>query len=232
MLILVLAIGGCVDGFEEEIEPVGSDMEEGGPVVDTEPVVSVEATIGTSIGDSLENVPAQESLEDMSLKLSDFPSSFSEIEGSGVYQRDVSEFTHGDEERIGELTSAGWLENYYVEYVRMSEEVDDVVGKKLILEDYSISLSRYDEEKPFKTFMEESTEENEEWMVEQGYVLLDGEFGDGSVFGEYVDGNLLGYTLQFHVDNIFVNVYAKGRVGDIDKEQVAKYGRILEGRID
>jgi len=169
----------------------------------------------------------EKTLEEMNLIQDDFPVGFVLNDTTSGYQKNALEYQDGNQEAANELLAAGWQENYAVEFLKRSE-TQEVMGTKIILEDYFASLSRYDKAKDYANYFKKSISED---APAERAVELSQKFGDNSFFAKRTDSTTISYALFFTKNNIFVNFVAYGQARQITDEKVIEYARKIESRI-
>ncbi|MBN2127389.1 MAG: hypothetical protein JW703_03275 [Candidatus Diapherotrites archaeon] len=185
---------------------------------------------------SIQTETKEKALEEMNLKKEDFSEGFVLNDVFSGYQKNALEYKDGNQDAANDLLAAGWQENYAVEYIKRSE-TQEIMGTKIILEDYFASLSRYDVAKDYVNRFKKSIEENKKDLENNGNTMLSQKFGDNSTFAKYTETNqytgltTVSYTLYFTKNNIYVNFYANGQSRQITDEKVIELARKIESRI-
>lgn len=179
----------------------------------------------------------EKTLEEINLKEEDFPEAFVLNDLVSGYQKNALEYADGNSERANDLLEHGWQENYAVDFIRRSE-TQEIMGTKIILEEYSSSLSRYDKAKDYANYFKDAIEEYQTILEEgEGVTILSQKFGDNSVLAKSTETNeftgltTVSYVLYFIKDNVFVNFFAAGQSRQITDEKLIEYARKVESRI-
>lgn len=178
----------------------------------------------------------EKGLEEMNLKKEDFPAGFVLNDTVSGYQKNALEYKDGNQEAANELLAHGWQENYAVDFVKRSE-TQEIMGTKIILEDYFASLSRYDKAKDYPKFFKEFIAADKKGFEDVNATILAQSFGDNSIFAkstttnEYTGLTTINYELYFTKNNVFVNFMAAGQSRQINDEKVIEYARKIESRI-
>lgn len=185
----------------------------------------------------IETQPKEKTLEEINLNKDDFPEGFAFNDVVSGYQKNALEYADGNSDRANELLAKGWQENFAVDFVKRSE-TQEILGTKVILEDYFISLSRYDKAKDYVTYFKDSIDEYKmDYSNTEGVTILSQTFGDNSLFVKSTESNqytgltTVNYVLRFTKNNIFVNLNAAGQSRQITDEKVIEYARKIESRI-
>jgi hypothetical protein len=198
------------------------------------PIPKVETPTPTQVTQTL--IPSQEkSLEEMNLNANDFTSDFQLNDATSGYQKNALEYTGGNQSQANEFLSHGWQENYAAEYIKRSK-TQEIFGTKLILEDYLVSLSRYDKTKSYQGYFKDNMNEYKLFLSKNASILSQ-TFGDDSVFAKVTESNeftgitTVSYVIYFTKDNVWVNFFAVGQPRQISDEKVINYAKIVEARI-
>ena len=180
---------------------------------------------------SIQAQPIEKSLEEMNLKKSDFPDGFVFDDTSSGLQTNALDYKDGNQVAANDILAHGWQENYLVTYLKRSE-TQEIMGTKIILESYSVSLSKYDKAKDYVSYFKKTIENIQKASQDANEIVLSQKFGDGSDLAKYTDQfGFINYELYFSKNNIFVNFLAKGQPRQITDDKVIAYAKIIENRI-
>lgn len=190
----------------------------------------------------IETQPIEKSLEELNLKISDFPDGFVLNDIVSGYQNNALEYADGNREKATELLAAGWEENYRVNFIRRSES-QEINGTKVIVAQYDVSLSSYDKTKGYSTYFRnyiQNIKKSLEEMPQElklGITTMPQEFGNNSFFTKLIindetsGSTTISYLLFFTKNNIAVNFVAIGQERQITDEKVIEYAKKIESRI-
>ena len=202
--------------------------------------------------------PAEDkSLEELNLKLIDFPEGF-KVDGLETgYIKNALDYHDGNAESAKELIDNGWMENHMIVVKKEGEE--EILGQKVILVRYQTSISKYNKNSSYKEHFANSIKENKEGFEKdierkeeialedlkdypsyelRDISLLALNIGDQStckkvlMYNTYLDTLVPIYYCYFTVDNYYVNYWAEGKGRNISDEDVVKYAKIIEQRIE